>query len=88
MFSCATFEAEPALLMGVMLDTNNCIYLIKEQPQCAVTFETMQDNRSKSHGVGLSALSAFTWPCPLNELYPFPPWQTCAAPLLADGNVS
>jgi len=40
------------------------------------------------HGVAVTALSAFTCPWPLNALYPIPPWQTCGAPLLTDGNGS
>ena len=33
----------------------------------------------------LTALSALICPCPLNELYPAPPWHTCAAPLSTAG---
>src|SRR5258708_29226286 len=32
-----------------------------------------------------TALSAFTWPWPLNPLLPGPPWHTCGAPLSTAG---
>jgi len=39
-----------------------------------------------THGACVTALSAFTCPCPYQELYPGPPAQVCGAPFETDGN--
>jgi hypothetical protein len=39
-----------------------------------------------AHGARVTALSAFTSPCPYHELYPAPPAQVCGAPFENEGN--
>ena len=39
-----------------------------------------------AHGACVTALSAFTCPCPYQELYPAPPAQVCGAPFETDVN--